>query len=186
MKSLREASRKVAKLLGAREIFLSDFPDNRFDTVPLLDIVKEIERVIKKVKPSVIFTHHGSDLNIDHKITHRAVMTAARPRNGTTVREIYMFEVPSSTEWALKQFEPVFCPSVFYDISKTFNAKTKAMRLYETEARTADVRISLQQSAVRVFETNMIEAEVTDLSLQGKEFRVVVEPYEVKTLKVEF
>ena len=31
------------------------------------------------MKPEVIYTHHAGDLNIDHRIVSRAVLTATRP-----------------------------------------------------------------------------------------------------------
>lgn len=133
--ALHESSKKVARFLGAKDLFLFNLPDNRFDTVPLLDIIKLIEELIEKNRPQVIYTHHGGDLNIDHRVVHRAVLTATRPIQGQSVRELYAFEVPSSTEWAFQNFEPVFRPNVFVDISKTLEIKQKAMNLYESEVR---------------------------------------------------
>jgi LmbE family N-acetylglucosaminyl deacetylase len=127
--------RQAAELLGAKELFMYDLPDNRFDTVPLLDVVKIIEELVKRLEPKVIFTHHGCDLNIDHVITHRAVLTATRPVAGCSVKEIYSFEVPSSTDWAFGQFQPPFLPNVFMDITTTLEAKIRAMAVYEREAR---------------------------------------------------
>jgi len=51
------------------------------------------------------------------------------------VKEIYAFEVPSSTEWAFQQFEPVFHPNIFLDITGTLEKKVQAMQIYESEAR---------------------------------------------------
>jgi LmbE family N-acetylglucosaminyl deacetylase len=132
---LKAATNKVASKLGVKDVFMFDFPDNRFDTVALLDIVKKVEDIIEKIKPSIVFTHHGSDLNIDHQVTHRAVLTSTRPMSKNVVKEIYMFEIPSSTEWAFGQFNPVFCPDVFYDISGTLEIKIRAMQIYESEIR---------------------------------------------------
>ena len=132
---LHERSHDVGQQLSVREVLSFDLPDNRFDTVPLLDIVKMIESLVDKQQPSVVYTHHGGDLNIDHQVTHRAVLTATRPQQTCSVKEIYAFEVPSSTEWAFQQFEPVFCPNVFVDITETLEIKLRAMQLYESEAR---------------------------------------------------
>jgi len=132
---IRQTSRRVADLLGVKEVHFRSFPDNRFDTVPLLSIIKEIEGLLEKVRPQVIYTHHGGDLNIDHVITARAVMTAARPLAGGPVKEIYAFEIPSSTEWAFSQFTPAFSPNTFVDVSRTLEIKIQAMLLYESEAR---------------------------------------------------
>jgi len=134
VKALHARSQQVAELLGAKDLFLYNLPDNRFDTVPLLDVIKIIEDLLKRLQPQVIYTHHGGDLNIDHIITHRAVLTATRPMAGCYVKEIYAFEVPSSTDWAFAQFQP-FHPNVFMEISATLETKLKAMELYESEVR---------------------------------------------------
>jgi LmbE family N-acetylglucosaminyl deacetylase len=125
----------AAATLGVKDIFLHKLPDNRLDTIPLLDVIKMVEELIEKVKPEVIYTHHPGDLNVDHGVIHRAVLTAARPMAGRSVREIYAFEVPSSTEWAFGVLKPVFRPNVFVDVSDTLETKISAMACYETEAR---------------------------------------------------
>jgi len=132
---LKGQCKEVAKLLSAKEIFLYGMPDNRFDTIPLLDIVKIIEELIERLQPQVIYTHHGGDLNIDHVITNRAVLTATRPIKGQSVLEVYAFEIPSSTEWSFQHFEPNFRPNVFVDISNTIDTKIKALYCYDTEIR---------------------------------------------------
>lgn len=129
---LKEQSQDANEILGIKELFLFDFPDNRFDTVPLLDIVKVIEKVKKNVEPGIIFTHFENDLNIDHRITYRAVMTATRPLPGETVKEIYAFEVLSSTEWC---FPLSFSPDCFFDITAAIDIKTAALEKYQGELK---------------------------------------------------
>jgi len=135
VEALRAQSRRAAKILQAKDIFIYDLPDNRFDTVPLLDVVKIIENLIKWINPETIYTHYAGDLNIDHTITHKAVLTATRPIKDMAVKEIYAFEVPSSTEWSFKQFKPDFRPNVFVDISKFLDTKIKAFSCYRSEIR---------------------------------------------------
>jgi LmbE family N-acetylglucosaminyl deacetylase len=135
MDDLYDQSRKAAKLLGAQEPAFHNLPDNRFDTVPLLEIIQIIEKSIHRRQPEIIYTHHGSDLNVDHGITLKAVLTATRPMQGCCVRQIYAFEVPSSTGWSFGQQLPEFRPNVFFDIDDTLERKIEAMRLYESEMR---------------------------------------------------
>ncbi|MDD5751487.1 MAG: PIG-L family deacetylase [Candidatus Peribacteraceae bacterium] len=135
LKTLHEQARAAGKLLGAERVELSKFPDNRFDTVPLLDIVKTIEREVEEFKPEIVCTQHGGDLNIDHERTFRAALTATRPMAGSTVKRVYAYAVPSSTEWAFQKFSPVFRPNVFVDIRNTLENKVEAMALYRGESR---------------------------------------------------
>jgi LmbE family N-acetylglucosaminyl deacetylase len=122
-------------LLGVKDILTHNLPDNRFDTVPLLDVVKLVEDAIRRTKPVVIYTHHGGDLNIDHAIAHRATLTATRPTLDSPVRDVFAYEAPSSTEWAFANVGPPFRPNVFVDITSTLARKIEAMQLYESEAR---------------------------------------------------
>lgn len=135
IEALHDRSRQVAKALGAKNLFLYGLPDNRFDTVPLLDVIKIVEELTANLRPEVIYTQHGGDLNIDHQILFRAALTATRPMKGSTVRTVYGYEVASSTEWAFQQFSPSFQPNVFVDIAGTLASKIEAMQVYESEAR---------------------------------------------------
>jgi len=135
VEALHERSQRVAELLGAKELFTYDLPDNRFDTIPLLDIIKIIEGLIDDLQPQVVYTQHGGDLNIDHQIVYRATLTATRPMAGGPVKTVYAYEVNSSTEWAFQRFSPVFRPNHFVDIAETLETKIQAMALYESEVR---------------------------------------------------
>jgi len=135
MKLHHERAERAGKLLGAREVVLAGFPDQKMDTVPLLDITHRIEREIARVEPEVVFTHHGGDLNLDHVIAFRATMTATRPMAGRPVKRLYSYEVGSSTEWAFQQFAPPFHPTTFIDIAPHLETKIAAMQVYESEAR---------------------------------------------------
>jgi LmbE family N-acetylglucosaminyl deacetylase len=133
VENLHTCSQQVAKLLGAKDLFLYHLPDNRFDTLPLLDLIKIIEKLVHRLKPQVVYTHHGGDLNIDHTVVHRAVVTATRPVLDFPVKELYAFEIPSSTEWSFGQFQFSFRPNVFVDINSTLEIKLQCMQIYENE-----------------------------------------------------
>ncbi len=132
IEDLHEEALKANKTLGIKELFLHDFPDNRFDEATLLDIVKVIEEYKKKLKPTLIFTHFEKDLNIDHQMTYQAVITATRPMADETVKAIYAFENISSTEWS---YPLSFSPNTFFDISETIDLKIKSLAHYKSEMR---------------------------------------------------
>ena len=130
----QQAAKNAANILGVSSTQQFDFPDNKMDTVALLDVVQLIERVVDKLQPEIIYTHHIGDLNIDHQITHKAVITACRPQPDFCVKEIYAFEVLSSTEWQTPEIEP-FCPNVFIDITNYINIKKQVLEAYSKEMR---------------------------------------------------
>jgi len=118
--------------VGVTDVVFEDFPDNAFDTVPLLDIIKRVEKEIDCFKPETILTHFRDDLNIDHKLTYQAVVTASRPSTGSSVKAIFSFEVLSSTEWG---YPTNFSPNVFVDVSSTIQYKMDALQYYESEMK---------------------------------------------------
>ncbi len=133
---LRRAASQAQGLIGYSVAELRDGPDNRLDTVPLLDLVKQVEQMIGYCEPTVILTHHVGDLNIDHQLTHRAVVTATRPMQEESVRTILAFETLSATEW--NPDGPAFRPNVYLPIRGVdLLAKTKALEAYAGELRAA-------------------------------------------------
>jgi len=135
LEQLRADGTKASQLLGVSSIEFGGLPDNQFDQVPLLQIIKILESKIRTVQPGAIYTHHSGDLNVDHGLTCRAVLTATRPGIGHPVQDVFSCEIRSSTEWAFQQVTPIFRPNVFVDISATIGAKIQAMECYVTESR---------------------------------------------------
>ena len=132
---LSEAAQAAANVLGVTTLTLKGFPDNRMDSVDLLDVVKVVEGFIKLHQPNILYTHHFGDLNIDHRITNQAVITASRPVPGSSIKTILFFEVPSSTEWQATSSSLQFTPNWFVDISDNLDKKIEALKKYEHEMR---------------------------------------------------
>jgi LmbE family N-acetylglucosaminyl deacetylase len=133
----------ATKTLGIDKTYSFDFPDNQMDTVSLLSITQAIESVIVSYEPNIIYTHSSADLNIDHVITHRAVMTACRPQPNSSVQTILSFEVRSATEWQPSSLIP-FIPNYFVNITCFIDVKLKALACYEEEMRKFPHSRSLQ------------------------------------------
>jgi len=135
--NLHRANIKSAqKAIGYQSVSIHNFPDNRFDSVALLDIIKVVEKEKNDFKPEIIFTHHGGDLNIDHQRTFEAVITGCRPMEEERVRTIIAFETPSGTEWRASTDPRHFVPNLFIVVSEeNVQAKIKGMESYELEKR---------------------------------------------------
>lgn len=131
----RKAAERASATLGSKVIHHGDLPDNRLDTVALLDIVQVVEGLLAPLRPDVVLTHHAGDLNIDHRCVHQAVVTACRPQPGQSVRGLLFFEVPSSTEWQPPGSAEPFLPNWFCDVSATLAVKRKALESYAMEMR---------------------------------------------------
>lgn len=133
--ALKAAAAAAARALGLEPPRFGGLPDNRMDGCELLDVVKIVETLIADVEPDIVYTHHGADLNVDHRVTHQAVLTACRPLPGTKPRAIYSFETVSSTEWSTADVGPAFRPQLYVDVSDMLERKLKALEAYHGEMR---------------------------------------------------
>lgn len=123
----------AAAILGAIPHQL-DLPDNRFDSLDLLDVVHRVEQIKADVEPDLVLTHHGGDLNVDHGVTCNAVLTAFRPLPGERPVTIATGDTLSSTEWNASP-GAAFAPNWFIDATAGLERKVQAMAAYETELR---------------------------------------------------
>ncbi len=123
--------RRACGILGTEDVWIRAYPDNQMDKSPLLQVVKDIEVHVQRFKPTIVYTHWHGDLNVDHQVVSRAVLTACRPLPDSTVKCIFMGECPSSTEWSMWHFHPNW----FEDVRDTIDTKLAAMGVYETELR---------------------------------------------------
>ena len=121
---------EVSKILGIKKFQEGKFPDNKMDSVPLLDVCKFIEKEIKET-PDIIFTHHPDCLNIDHNIVYRATITVFRPQNNKEI-EINCFAIPSSMEWNPNND---FKPNLFINVENFIEKKIEALKVYDKKMR---------------------------------------------------
>ncbi|RKN82770.1 PIG-L deacetylase family protein [Ulvibacterium marinum] len=136
LKRHKENIEAARKIIGYESVGVYDFPDNRFDGVDLLDIIKVVEAEKENFNPEIIFTHHGGDVNIDHQRTFEAVITAARPMEHESVHTIITFETPSGTEWRASSDPKQFIPNFYIEIfEENLRAKIDGMQSYEFEKR---------------------------------------------------
>jgi len=129
------AAERACAILGCASVEVLSLPDNRLDSVDLLDIVRRVEAVITRCAPATVLTHHSGDVNIDHRVAHDAVIAACRPHGARPVEELLFFETPSSTEWRPPSSAEQFAPNWFVDVSGTWAKKLAALDAYRTEMR---------------------------------------------------
>jgi LmbE family N-acetylglucosaminyl deacetylase len=135
--ALRQDSLNAARILGIQNSYFENLPNNRLDRLDLLDVIQIIEKYIVRLKPTLVFTHHHGDINAAHRIAYQAVLTACRPLETCSVRKLYSFEIPSSTEWAFPHYKSAFSPNTFVNIADTTETKIAAMQAYRSERRKA-------------------------------------------------
>ena len=171
---LKDAARRAAEVLGATPPINLGFPDNQLDSLPLLNVIQSIEEIIFDSRPSVVYVHHGGDLNIDHRIAHEAVITACRPIPGSPVRKILTYETVSSTEWSGPAIGPAFRPTTFIDIAGHMETKLAALDAYQTEMRPFPHVRSMEAvtalATLRGSQAGLVAAEAFQLELEISPF----------------
>ena len=130
---LRDDCRAANAVLGVSRVVFENFPDNRMDTVALLDVIKAIESFLAETQATQIYTHHAGDLNVDHAVVARAVHTATRTLPGAAVTRVCSGEVLSSSEFSFPNER--FVPNSYADITGFLEQKCRAMECYEDEIR---------------------------------------------------
>jgi N-acetylglucosamine malate deacetylase 1 len=127
----QECAVRACEVLGISNVVFCGLPDQRLDSLPLLDVITPIEKCVEEIRPDLVFTHFSQDANQDHRIAFQATLVATRPLADTSVATVLCYETASSTEWAPPFPGSVFSPNVFVDISTTLPVKLEAMRAYE-------------------------------------------------------
>ena len=120
----------VSKKLGINEYVCGNFPDNKMDSIPLLELCKFIEKNVNFI-PDIIFTHHRNCNNIDHSLVYKATLTAFRPQHGNKIK-ILSYYVPSSTDY--NPFND-FRGNIYYNIKSTIQYKLDTLKIYDSEMR---------------------------------------------------
>lgn len=126
----RECAERACEVLGVGKVVFCDLPDQRLDSIDLVDVITPIERCVAELGPDTVLTHFKEDVNQDHGVVFAATMVATRPKAGSSVRTVMCFETASSTEWAAPLGGAVYAPNVFIDISSTLETKIEAMGMY--------------------------------------------------------
>jgi LmbE family N-acetylglucosaminyl deacetylase len=122
---------RAAAKLGCPPPRLLGFPDQALDTLRLTDLIAPLEKIVREVRPRLVYSQYGGDVNRDHHLLFQAVLVATRPTE-TCIEAVYAFDTASSTEWA---YPRTFVPDTWVDVAATLEAKLAAMACYESELR---------------------------------------------------
>lgn len=135
LKEKEEETIACSKILGFKTIDYGLFPDMLLDTIPHLKLNECIQSYIQKYKIDTVFSHFYGDVNKDHRCVFESTMVSTRPFPGQTVKRVYLYRTPSSSEWNIQINNYVFSPTVFFDISNYENQKMEAIKCYQRELR---------------------------------------------------
>lgn len=121
----KNACIESGKFLGISSFEFLDFKDMGLDSIPKLSITRNIEKIIQKIDPEIIFTTPMNDLHPDHKLVCECTIAGSRPLKNN-IEKLLSYEIPSPV---VQQFNP----NVFENIKDEFEDKIKSFKIYESE-----------------------------------------------------
>lgn len=132
VKSRQEEIKKVAEKLTMKPHML-DYPTMTLSSADLLTLVPKISDIFLSTKPEIIYVLNRSDAHSDHRILFDAVMACTKSFRYPFIREVFMYECISETEFAPTLPEKVFQPNTFVDITHNLEEKLKLVKIYHSE-----------------------------------------------------
>ena len=153
------ACKKSGKILGISDYTFLNFPDMKLDSIPHLEINQELEKIIKKINPKIVYTTPNHDINKDHQKVFESTLVVTRPQS-SNVKHVLSYEFPG------KKLLP-YIPDIYEDISKYYEFKIKAFKNYKSEIEKFPHPRSLQSienmAIMRGIESGLMKAEAFNL-----------------------
>ena len=115
---------RSAEILKATDLVWGGYEDTQL-TPRMNDMVADIEKLLKKIKPDFFFVSYGEDSHQDHRALCRAAVSASR-----YIKNVLFYEVPTSHE---------FSPSVFVDIKDTIDGKIAALLAHKSQVAKTNI-----------------------------------------------
>lgn len=120
-------SLEAAKVIGAEKTLFFGIEEGKFlKDIDEKELHDRVNRIIKKYRPSKIFTHAGDDPMPDHTAMNRFVLELCDEINYNG--EVYSFDV-----WNPLKIKERNIPTLYVNISKTFSIKIKALKCFESQ-----------------------------------------------------
>lgn len=122
-----------ARLIGAREVFWGGYQDTG---LPLTrDLIENVERVIKQVRPNLVFVHHMDDTHQDHRHLAQAAVSATR-----YVPNFFFYEGPTTQN---------FAPTCYVDIQSVMEQKLACLEAHRSQVTRTNIQdLTILESAV--------------------------------------
>jgi LmbE family N-acetylglucosaminyl deacetylase len=159
IKVRQDACRKAGKILGISKFHFLDFPDMKLDSISHVEINKELEKIIKIIKPTILYSTSYNDLNKDHQKVFESCSVISRPIS-SKIKQFICFEIGGRNKTP-------FNPNTYVDISKELPFKLKALNQYKSEIHPFPHQRSLKfiesLSHVRGVESGFKNAEAFQL-----------------------
>jgi LmbE family N-acetylglucosaminyl deacetylase len=138
MKIREKQIRNVAKAYNFSSYHQTNFETAKLDTYPKIDLINEVSKYFKKIKPNLLYIPFPGDIHSDHREVYNATVACTKSFRYPYISKIRCYEVISETKFNFtgnnqKSYLTSFQPNLFIDISPYINKKIKIMKIYKNE-----------------------------------------------------
>ncbi len=133
---------EVSKLLGTTCEMLKFTEDSKMDTLPIREVIGELERVQAEFGAEKWYVA-GPSFHQDHRVVFEAAMSAERISRSGYPKEVLLYELPM---YSMNHAPWNFTPHVWEDVTDFIEKKVEAAELYASQLRASG---PLSPSALR-------------------------------------
>ena len=133
VESRSQEIQEVAAAYGFKKTIQLAHPTMQLHAGMIPQLVGDVSAVVKEVEPEIIYILNRSDAHSDHRILFQAVMACTKTFRYPWIRQVYMYECISETEFAPVLPEHAFLPNHYVDITPWLGEKLRIMQLFASE-----------------------------------------------------
>ena len=124
---------KVASIYEFDSVTKLQLKATKIDEYSSHALVEKLSVVMNKIKPNILFLPFLGDVHSDHRKIFEAAYSCTKSFRYPFIKNIYMMETLSETEFAPSISAVSFTPNTFVDISNYMSLKIEIMNVYESE-----------------------------------------------------
>ena len=171
VKSRRSEIDKLVKIYKLDSYTNLGIPTKEVDKIDLSILIDKLDKILKKLKPEIIYFPYNNDIHSDHQIISKVTAACIKPFRNSFVKKALMYEVLSETNFNILDNNS-FKPNYYINISAYISKKLSILKIFKSEfklhpfPRSIDAVKSL--SIIRGSESNFKFAEAFKLIFYKK------------------
>ncbi len=128
----QKKAKKAQSILGYKKSFFLDLEDESLHKNFNL-LLSKLEKQVSKINPDNLYCCYFEDNNQDHRTVYDVARIIFRWSSG--IKNVYLYETPSSTEVSPSFQSKDFVPNFFVNISNYLDKKIEAMKCYDNQLK---------------------------------------------------
>ena len=124
---------KIKKIFNFKKSFFLNYETSTLTENNLGEMINSISKILKDIKPEIIYCVNRVDAHSDHRITCDAVLSCTKSFRNKYIKRVLLYECISETEFAPAIHQKIFVPNYYVDISDYIDSKIDAMKVYSSE-----------------------------------------------------